>query len=134
MTWLLAKPRTFSNLPAFLDLHGRIQFWLKYRNSGYSLDRYFKITKAIQIPKNPDAYSENWLSRALIIKTNKKYFLKICCVFKSILFHYYYSWDTFYKNKLTDTGEDSKLVHRRKRPKMDTLFSSLFSDASERRV
>ena len=36
---------------------------------------------------------------------------------------------------LTDTGEDSKLVHRRKRPKVDTLFSSLFfSDASERRV
>ena len=27
---------------------------------------------------------------------------------------------------LTDTGEDSKLVHRRKRPKVDTLFSSLF--------
>ena len=26
----------------------------------------------------------------------------------------------------TDTGEDSKLVHRRKRPKVDTLFSSLF--------
>ena len=35
---------------------------------------------------------------------------------------------------LTDTGEDSKLVHRRKRPKVDTLFSALFSDASERRV
>ena len=31
-----------------------------------------------------------------------------------------------YKNySLTDTGEDSKLVHRRKRQKMDTLFSSL---------
>ena len=27
---------------------------------------------------------------------------------------------------LTDTGEDSKLVHRRKRPNVDTLFSSLF--------
>ena len=27
---------------------------------------------------------------------------------------------------LTETGEDSKLVHRRKRPKVDTLFSSLF--------
>ena len=27
---------------------------------------------------------------------------------------------------LTDTGEDSKLVHRRKRPKVDTLFSTLF--------
>ena len=27
---------------------------------------------------------------------------------------------------LTDTGEDSKLVHRRKRPKVDTLFSSFF--------
>ena len=24
------------------------------------------------------------------------------------------------------TGEDSKLVHRRKRPKVDTLFSTLF--------
>ena len=35
---------------------------------------------------------------------------------------------------LTDTGEDSKLVDRRKRPKVDALFSSLFSDASERRV
>ena len=36
--------------------------------------------------------------------------------------------------RLTDTGEDSKLVHRWKRPEVDTLFSSLFSDASERRV
>ena len=27
---------------------------------------------------------------------------------------------------VTDTGEDSKLVHRRKRPKVDKLFSSLF--------
>ena len=27
---------------------------------------------------------------------------------------------------LTDTGEDSKLVHRRKRPKVDTIFSSPF--------
>ena len=35
---------------------------------------------------------------------------------------------------LTDTGEDSKFVHIRKRPKVDTLFSSLFSDVSERRV
>ena len=35
---------------------------------------------------------------------------------------------------LTDTGEDSKLVHRRIWPKVDALFSSLFSDASERRV
>ena len=35
---------------------------------------------------------------------------------------------------LTDTGEDSKLVHRRKGPKVDTLFSSLFFDVSERRV
>ena len=35
---------------------------------------------------------------------------------------------------LTDAGEDSKLVHRRKRPKVDTLFSSLFADTSERRV
>ena len=34
---------------------------------------------------------------------------------------------------LTDTGEESKLVYRRKRPIVDTLFSSLFSDASERR-
>ena len=40
----------------------------------------------------------------------------------------------FLKMRLTDTGEDSKLVHRWKRPKVDTLFSSLFSDASERRV
>ena len=38
------------------------------------------------------------------------------------------------KSFLTVTGEDSKLVYRRKRPKVDTLFSSLFSDASERRV
>ena len=27
---------------------------------------------------------------------------------------------------LTDTGEDSILVHRRKRPKVDTLFFSFF--------
>ena len=27
---------------------------------------------------------------------------------------------------LTDTSEDSKLVHRQERPKVDTLFSSLF--------
>ena len=38
------------------------------------------------------------------------------------------------KTFLTDTGEDSKIVLRRKRPKLDTLFASLFSDASERRV
>ena len=31
------------------------------------------------------------------------------------------------QNALPDTGEDSNLVHRRKRPKVDTLFSSLFS-------
>ena len=35
---------------------------------------------------------------------------------------------------LIDTDKDSKVVHRRKRPKVDTLYSSLFSDASERRV
>ena len=28
------------------------------------------------------------------------------------------------RTDLTDTGEDSKLVHRRKRPKVDTLFST----------
>ena len=33
-----------------------------------------------------------------------------------------------------DTGGNSKLAHRRKRPKMDAVFSALFSDASERRV
>ena len=32
----------------------------------------------------------------------------------------------FNQNCLTDTGEDSKLVHRRKRLKVDKLFSSLF--------
>ena len=31
---------------------------------------------------------------------------------------------------LTDTGEDSKLVHRRKRPKVDTLFFSFFPTLS----
>ena len=35
---------------------------------------------------------------------------------------------------LTDTGDNSKLDDRRKRPIVDTLFSSLFSDASQRRV
>ena len=40
--------------------------------------------------------------------------------------------DNFYQ--LTDTGQDSKLVRRLKRPKTDTLFSSLFWDAFERRV
>ena len=35
---------------------------------------------------------------------------------------------------LTDTGDDSKVVHQRERPKVDTLFSSLFSDTSEHRV
>ena len=35
---------------------------------------------------------------------------------------------------LTDTDKDSKLVQRRQPPKVDTLFSSLFSDASERPV
>ena len=33
----------------------------------------------------------------------------------------------FCKSDLTDTGEDSKLVHRRKRPKVDTLFHLFFS-------
>ena len=42
--------------------------------------------------------------------------------------------DGSFSSLLTDTGEDSKLVDRRKRPKVDTLFSSLFSDASARRV
>ena len=54
----------------------------------------------------------------------------------------YLSWASFRIGKvdeikifcLTDTGEDSKFIHRRKRPKVDTLFSSLFSDASERGV
>ena len=41
--------------------------------------------------------------------------------------------DVFFEG-FTDTGEDSKLVHRRKRPKVDTLYPSLFSDASERGV
>ena len=40
----------------------------------------------------------------------------------------------FQKTRLTDTGEDSILFYRQKRPKVDTLFSSLFFDASERRV
>ena len=35
---------------------------------------------------------------------------------------------------LTDTGEDSKLVRRRKCPKVDTLFLLFFSAASERRL
>ena len=39
-----------------------------------------------------------------------------------------------FKSRLTDTGEDARLVHRRKSPKVDTLFSSLFFEASERRV
>ena len=34
----------------------------------------------------------------------------------------------------TDTDEDSTLVHRRKPPKVDTLFYSLVFDAFERRV
>ena len=33
-----------------------------------------------------------------------------------------------YSKGLTDTGEDSKLVPKRKRPKVNTLFSSLSSD------
>ena len=45
--------------------------------------------------------------------------------------YYRHSW---LFSTLTDTGEDSKLVHRRKRPKVETLCSSLFRDASERRV
>ena len=36
--------------------------------------------------------------------------------------------------KLIDTGEDTKLVHRRKRPEVATHFSSLFSDAFEGRA
>ena len=34
--------------------------------------------------------------------------------------------EEWWRTVLTDTGEDSKLVHRRKRPKVDTTFSSLF--------
>ena len=46
----------------------------------------------------------------------------------------------FAKQRLTDTGEDSKLVHRRKSPKVDTLFSYLSfrrfraTSTSQRRV
>ena len=35
---------------------------------------------------------------------------------------------------LTDTGEDSKLVFRRKHSKVDASIFLFFSDASERRV
>ena len=35
-------------------------------------------------------------------------------------------YSRFKFKSLTDTGGDTKLVHRRKRPKVDTLFSSLF--------
>ena len=37
-------------------------------------------------------------------------------------------------NDLTDTGEDSKLVHRRKRSKVDASIFFFFSETSERRV
>ena len=33
---------------------------------------------------------------------------------------------SIFEGHFTDTGEDSKLVHRRKRPKVDTLLSTLF--------
>ena len=37
------------------------------------------------------------------------------------------NFETIVNSKvLTDTGEDSKLAHRRKRPKVETLFSYLF--------
>ena len=42
---------------------------------------------------------------------------------------------TFLRNfYLTDTGEDSKLVHRRKRSKADASIFFFFCDVSERRV
>ena len=46
----------------------------------------------------------------------------------------FFSLNSFLIMILTDTDKSSKLVHRRKRTKVDTLFSSLFLDASERRV
>ena len=36
------------------------------------------------------------------------------------------SFTCFKPQLLTDTGKDSRLVHRRKRPKVNTLFSSFF--------
>ena len=40
----------------------------------------------------------------------------------------------FVNSILTDTGEDSKLVHRLKRPKVDASIFCSFSDAAEQRV
>ena len=41
---------------------------------------------------------------------------------------------TLSSDDLTDIGEDSKLVYRRKRPKVDASIFLLFFDAFERRI
>ena len=45
-----------------------------------------------------------------------------------------YFTDRALVNFLTDTGKDPKLLHRRKRPKVDASIFFFFFDASERRV
>ena len=72
-----------------------------------------------------------WFEPSVVIVENTSVIQNLECVDwlnKRILFLFYK-----FVRCLTDTGEDSKLVHRRKRPKVETLFSSFF-DAFERRV
>ena len=74
-----------------------------------------------------------FLTRSLTFDFYPNLILQSICFSPSRLFKFKKKENKI-KAPLTDTGKDSKLVHRRKRPKVDTLFSSLFSDASERRV
>ena len=53
-------------------------------------------------------------------------FKQIRQIYYKLRFYHFY----IYLVRLTDTGEVSKLVHRQKRPKVDTLFSSLFQTRS----
>ena len=72
-----------------------------------------------------------WFEPSVVIVDNTSVIQNLECVDwlnKGILFIFYE-----FVRCLTDTGEDSKLVHRRKRPKVETHFFSFF-DAFERRV
>ena len=82
----------------------------------------------------------NGNSKSSIVAKFTKTRAKNCRITRNKLAHLknFYVWIKLFENKpevLTDTGEDSKLVHRRICPKVDaSIFFSFFFDASKRQV
>ena len=65
MEWLLAKPRSFSNLPVFLDLNGRfsVQFHF-FRRKEINTDKSDDDFKQIEISSESDL---NFFKEAAVI-------------------------------------------------------------------